>query len=614
VPVAAAADAGATRVRPVAAWWRHGEHRLRLDGLSAPVAVRAKVGLVVIAAAAAAVLLVGMGVALPAGVVSSSSWDQPVPRLLIAFAFIAFAVAQWLVAALALRSRGWARRLELVLVAVLNAALGSGLVVVADSIEELRRTTTLLLRTPHGLIPTVPYEGAATTPLAIVGWGIVAAALVLPFLPARATRHRLVEVLAVAPPLVVLGVFAATDRTRVPTEHVADGWSESVQTAVGFALLNVLIAAGLCVSVVFLWQAAAAATAARDVGKGLAAIGNHVPRLAGALVTLKLAWVALGYANHLPAELGGESGVWDASRSNGWLAWGIAATFAGAVGYALVVGSRWNVSERDFGAVRRLLVAGFVAPWVLAAAAALAALALAVRPSLREPFESLSLWAAGHGVWSGVVTVAAALAASIVALATRRRHAWGAVALFLLAFSVWALPRTIAIVADSRTPTDVASVDLVTFDSAVSVALAGLVLGGWVRVRRGRPASPDGTTLLVVLGASTAVCYSGLLFDASPSAVKGLAFSLALVFPAVYLLVADAGALNRPSHDRERRVLAAIAAIAGLLTVIAVLVALGELEGGKATFGDVGRVVFVLPLAAVLVAATLRPSREASPA
>jgi hypothetical protein len=595
----------ATVALPVRTWWQHGDRRLRLDNLSAPVVVRVKVALALSVSASVLIFVLGLGLSPPGGAVRSDDWGS-VSRLLIGFGFVAVATLQMLLVRVGLMSGRRVARAAMISSAVVTAAMGAGHVLAARDIERLHDTTTIFVRDAGGLFESVPYASANTALVGAAGYLMIVWALVVAVLPTRrpvSRRWDAREVFASMPGLVGLVVFLVADPVRVPVEQVIDaGWHESLQAGSGFALVSVVMSLAIAMSLVFLWQAIAAAGAARDVGVGLARLAPRLPQLLTALLSFKLAWVALGYAGVLPTYLGGGTDVWENSRTDGWLAWTIAAGLAALVAWMLTA-SFTSAAPLPRTAVRAqsLLAVGFLAPWLLAAFTALLALTFALLTPLADRLRGLSLWLADHGIWTGVITVFVAFVVGLIGLARSRSSEGRLLSIFLIGFGVWGGPRALAITVDRRDPSAAGSVELVTLDTAITVAIALLAAALWFRRRRGYDAALGADVPLLVLGASTFACYAGFLFAASPTTVKGIAFCVGLVFPAAYLLFANSQALNQDHPGRERLLLATVSLVATVLVLVAFEIGTGVLDERAKTFGDIGRVVFVIPVVSLMV-------------
>jgi len=581
--------------------------------------MRVKAGLAIAVVAGGLIVVLGIGMSLPGGEVRSSEWGS-VPRLLIGFGFVAVAVLQVLLVRVGLLSGPRVERWTLVSSALLACALGAGHVLAAREIERLHEDTTIFVRTGGGLVESVPYATANAAFVQAAGWVMLACAAAVALLPIRRPWVRrgydAREVLSAAPWLVGLVVFLLADPARVPVEQVIDAkWSQSLQAASGFALVNVLMALALALSLVFLWQAMAAARAAHDLGVGLVRLSGRLPSVLLALLALKGTWVALGYVGELPAFLGGETGMWDDSRADGWLAWAIAGCLAAVVAYALTASLGLTAPPtQDLRRAQSWLAGGFMAPWIAAALAALLALTFALWSPLADQFGALSLWLAEQGIWAGAITVFIALVVGLVGLSRGRLSEWWMVGLFLIAFAIWAGPRALSIAIDRRDPPTRGSVELVTLDTAITVALAVLAFGLWLRRRGGDDAILRSDVLLLVLGASTFACYAGFLFAASPSDVKGIAFSIGLVFPALYLFFGDSQALNHDRPGRERLLLAVVALVGALLLLAVFQIGTGVLDENTDTFGKVGQIVFVVPVVSLFVLAAIARMQGATEA
>lgn len=222
---------------------------------------------------------------------------------------------------------------------------------------------------------------------------------------------------------------------------------------------------------------------------------------------------------------------------------------------------------------------------------------------VRKAVRDAGNWFAEGLLSSQVVVVYAAGVAGVALLSLRR---WLLAAVFLLLFFVWSLPRAIDITIHGEAPSPHAlgRAELASLDTAISVALLIAALT-WLRRP---PARSDAAALAVILGASTALVYTGQLLG---SIWASGAFYVGLIFPAAYRFLFEAASLNRDGPGRESRILALTGATAGLLVLVTVQLDSGFTGPGATSTGQLGRLLLAPPFAAVLVAISLLARRPA---
>jgi hypothetical protein len=234
-------------------------------------------------------------------------------------------------------------------------------------------------------------------------------------------------------------------------------------------------------------------------------------------------------------------------------------------------------------------------------------LPLAVVADLREAVLAVRSW----------VRIATVYMAAVVGLLLLRRGGRNTTALVLLAFAVWSLPRALVLTRDLlRYPdpdlpvgntTDLLElnqqttgwVDLVTFDTLATLGLAAVMVA-W---RRGHlpHLAPNG--ILIALLVLTVVAHGARLLPGDWDA--GMLFYLGLCFPVAYGFLLGADELNRPSPARAMRVLATVGVAVLAMTVLCLQIPNEAVRPGAVNGADLGWVLFKLPLAVVLVAATI---------
>ena len=322
-----------------------------------------------------------------------------------------------------------------------------------------------------------------------------------------------------------------------------------------------------------LWQVVTWARASRrEIGRPIAAGDAHWPWLLAALLTLKLGWLALGFAGRLPVVLGGGSPIWGRSTGDGLPAWVIAIAFAALAGWWLASPRRFAISERGFTPAAILVVIGFSAVTVVMS---LVLAALPVVALLPATLRTQEIAAACGTTWSteavgNAITCAidrligsAAVLTELVQLGTLvaciavaawlwRRPGHRAPVIFLVAVVAWVAPRVPDVVRDLLGLPVAPSIapELATFDAVLTVVLAVLALAWYA----GRQRGADPGALLLVLVVSTLLVHAGTVVPAGSVTVL---FFLALLFPIGYELLFDpslsTGAVPRARRGSSKR-------------------------------------------------------------
>lgn len=353
---------------------------------------------------------------------------------------------------------------------------------------------------------------------------------------------------------------------------------------------------GMATAVVALWGTLALAMTARRIGDRLAPAGSGAAlRVLLVLLGLKGAWIVAGSTGFLPAELPALRVAWEASRSDGAIAWTIA--FALAFALVLLFSLPRRVSETGVRASTWVLVLGLVLA-SLGAALLMVGLpiVLVVAPASYVPLVTT------------IRTLREAILASQIAvllvvpllglLLWRSGHRSAAILLGVVA--AWCLPRTLSVLSLVAGPpgTDASipalHVEPVTLDAALTVALAIATVG---HLRGRNPALPPRPAIVLLVTISL-VTFAGLLV---PADLEHIAFYALLVYPVVWSLGFDARAANVPGRGRPARVLVLLGTMAGLLVLATLPVVTGQLE--DVSDADLARVLLLLPFAAVMVLA-----------
>lgn len=569
--------------------------RLRLAGSPPPVAVLVASTLLVWALASAIVVSFALSIELPGGVelvrIEQPGVEGPVvaeiPRVIVwtTYPGLALAAAALVVAAHRRRER-WSPLVP-VFVGLVGAALAAKTVEAADLATIYRE----LIR-GRELLP------AATPPsVRVLGWVGIAAAALTAVLPSRLARRWPLPsgLLAAAPFLLSFAAYLVLDVTR-DYPPALEGKVFPPEAAALGALVALVAGIGFWLAVLGFWLVVAGARAARDAGAAFRRVAAQWPWLLAALLAAKVAWLGAGYLDVLPDVLGGDADSWEYSREDGLLSWAMALGFATAV--ALWVRRRRppEVSEREITWTAAGIVLAFSICLLLAATALLIVSVLGVAPGsgAQSAARDSGLWFADRLLG---VQIAAVYAAGVVGVALLWSGRARAIGFFLLLFALLGLPRALDITIHWGDATDFPGrIELATLDAAVTASVAILALA----LLRRRDPTIHRERLVVVLVASTLVTYAGVLVSSN---LDDGAFYFGLVFPAAYLFLFEARALNQPGPERDRRRLEATA-VAAVLTVIAVLqISTGYAGPDRPTLAELGRVLLQPALVAMLVAA-----------
>lgn len=507
-----------------------------------------------------------------------------IPRVLIVLSYLALSGAAATLAAGAVCEGATWRRVTLVFVALLGAAMAGKTIEAAKLIDTFR-----LVIQGRELVPA-----AVPDVLAALGWVALGGAVAIGVAPVRVARRlgRWWPLLAAIPFVIglcayLVAAFATARGSGVPGVPQADA-------VVASAIVALLFGIGFANAGLLFWQAAMGARAARDASTPVAVRLGARPRALEALVGAKLLWVVLGLVGVLPALLGGGEDRWDASRGDGIFAWAFVAALLAAAGFWLVRDRGDRLQGTGLIAAVAAITAGLLVALLLGAGALFGNGVASVAPGswTQRAFFDAGNWLADRIVLTQVITVAVAAPAAAVLVARARTT----VSVFLALFAVWAIPRTICVAWEELAdrPVSWGRVDLITFDVGLTVLAAVLL----VLARSGR-VTIDRALLALMLLVSTALAHAPWLLGAISETA---AFYVGLLFAPLYLFVFGAAKLNEPGEDRAARVLRATGLAAGVLTLVTVQVAAETLAPGKSSVGEFARLLIAVPMAAVLIA------------
>ena len=556
---------------------------LRLADLDARSRMLARISVAVCLVMGTLLVCFAVGITVPGGtddIVAAG----PVPRALIVLTYLSLAGAAATVATGAVRT-GWRwRRGTLVFVAVLGAFMAAKTVEAAELVETYR-----LILIGRELLPA-----AVPRVLEALGWAALAASILVGVSPLRLARRLgwWWSLFAAAPFVIALSAYLVAAVAAAGVQQFPE--VKPANAVVASAVVALVFGIGFWNAALLLWQAAMSARGARDAGTPIAVQLGGRPRLLEAVVGAKLLWVILGIAGVLPALLGGGEDRWDSSREDGIFAWTFAVLLSAAAGYWLTRRRPVRLPGNGLVPAVAAIAAGLLAALLLAAAAlfGFGIVAVDAGSSMQQMFFDVGNWAADRIILAQVLTVVmAAIAGAVLVLRSRTT-----VSVFLVLFAVWAAPRTISVAWEQLAdqPVMFGRVDLITLDVAITV-LGAVLLG----LARYRGTNVDRALLALVLLVSTALVHTAWLLTAIS---EEAAFYIGLLFAPLFLFLFGADELNRPGQDRAARVLRATGLAAGLLTLVTVQVAAGTLAPGTSSYGELGRLLIAVPMAAVLIA------------
>jgi hypothetical protein len=610
--------------------WRHG----RLDLRDLPRGTRrlAKIALLLIGASAVIVVARALGLGLP-----GPSFDIPreflaegrveaVPLLPVIVAAAGMSVAAAGLAVANQLSDRRVSRVALVGISVLGLAVSSQLVGAGGDLARVE----VLVAADHP-IPSPPASFVIDVGGSI-GIACALMAICLALAPARRINPWLLAAVATAPfaltAILILGI--GYESFDLGTAAAGFGLPQilTARSYVAPALTTVDAIVGFWLVPLVLWQVVTWARASRrEVGGPIAARDVRWPWLLVALLTIKLGWLALGYAGRLPSVLGGGAPVWGRVIGDGLTAWLIAAAFACLAGWWLANPRRVAVSERGFTPAAILVVIGFSAVTIVMS---LALVALPIAGLLPGTPLSSTLAAACTTNWTSeaignaarclvvqttdrqfeltiLVQLGTLIAALVISAWLWRGPGRRSTILFLMAVVVWVAPRVPDAVGAllGLPPGPSIAPELATFDTALTIVIAVLAVAWYTGRQRG--AGPP--ALLLVIVVATLLVHAG---TAVPQGSTTTFFFLALLFPVAYELFFDSEAVNFRRPERPARVLESLGIRVGVLSLVALGIALGNVRPTEAGWDQLGRTLFAVPFSALLVAATL--SRQQEPA
>jgi hypothetical protein len=547
-------------------------------------------------ASAALLVAVALGARLPGGEVLvpgkliGQSVPVPVPVLPAILFYLGGAVIAAALVRVAGRSpSGGALRLAVGLVAVFLAIRTVQLVQVRlPPLTENPFREALVLA---GLVVAAAAAAGAVLPTRVPLW-VRAPLLVLPFFFPLA--------------VMALGAIIATPDdvpTALLTRSLPGQDTAGVDVGAALAFVTLVYLGPTVLFPYVLWQAAAWARATRRE-MGIEVAGRFMARFGWALPVLlaaKCLWLLAGYAAVLPGVLGGGRPVWASSLGDGLAGWLFAGVLAAAAGAWLLRRDRVRVDEDRLGLPTLFAVVGFSVASVVALVLFYAAvITVTAGAPFAAPIISLAGSASEAVLPSQVATVLVAAVLGILLLAVR-----GPVttALFFIVFAVWALPRALAIAFVPRTAPVPLTIETATLDAAVTILVA--ILAAFWYAGGQRRAAPLALGLILVV--STLLAHAPTLI---PPAAGPAMTVMALLFPAGYLLLFNASALNGSGSDRPARVLVGLGVLALTLVVITTGLAFGGTPG---LAGDLGSLLFAVPFTVLLVAASISRTDPASP-
>lgn len=579
-------------------WWR--PRRLSLVGLSFPGKALSSAALAAWLLAALVLIALGLELELPGGsdnVAPRGAEPVLVARIVTGLGYLGLACASAALVAAAPELDGRWGRSALLAVGIVGGGLGGSLVELGG-----------IVSTYNKLIPgrELFVSGAASV-VRILGVIAMIAAVAVGVAPRRWIRRwRPIAGVAAAAPF-ICGLAAYVYLRLAARGQVAAGLGvPHPQGLAAQAMVALVAGAGFAVGALLLWQEVVGARASRDVGLGLHRAALRWRWVVFGLLGLKLAWLALGYLDLLPSALGGDLKSWQATRDDDWLSWMMVSGMGAAVvGLLVRRPTRRRFPEREATVAAASAATGLTL-FLLAATLALfivAALGVAPESGIRRAFGDAGDWFAEGLLESQVTVVYVAGVAGLIVLFLRR---WQLAAAFLVLFFVWSLPRAIDITIHGENPPPhaVGRAELASLDTAITVALLIAALTWWGRRRE----SSDPAALALILGASTALVYTGQLLG---SVWASGAFYVGLIFPAAYRFLFEAGSLNQDAPDREGRILAIAGTTAGLLVLATVQLDSGFTGPDATSTGQLGRLLLAPPFAAVLMAISVLARRPA---
>jgi hypothetical protein len=479
-------------------------------------------------------------------------------------------------------------------------------------------------------------EGRAQSAVTVLRSGALAAmvwpgcGVVLALLPWRRARAA-APVFFALPFLVLLGTWVVLNANGASLTGRLDSRLPEAFPVVRLISMtvndHVLAAAGLAMTVT-IWQAVLGARAARDVAGVLGQMGpvgtsaaskiraGHAAGwLVAGLLVVKVAWIAAGLRDVLPAILAGENGVWRGLRTDGWLSWTFAVAAAGLVAWWLWRGAFGPADEGPLVGAAAALVVALTVPEI-----AFQLMSLGYTSGLAGD------WAFQTAKWIEVATPwslpLVGLGAGVAAVVLAARHRAGSAVLLLAVFAGWLALRLPLLVKDLlefpwypwdySLPSELNGqrpgwINIATLDAALTVALLALAV---VAARRHDRRLL--TAVVVVTIAGTLMAYGAAL--SGGVLVAGVGAYVAFVLPIGYQFLFDAQALNTPGPRRVGRVFAVVA----LATVGLTVAVLRGARGAPSAANDLamGGALLSVPVVVASVAILLNRrfhSREPEP-
>lgn len=508
--------------------------------------------------------------------------------------------------------RAAVRRTMFAALAIVAISVGSTVSNLGNVVATLDDRTALV---PVAWLPTI--SGVAAT--AGVGAGIV-----LLIYAIRARGPLPLAIVAAATPFMGALLLAAAFIGHEATLGLAVGDGKTPVHLLGVALgaapvFAVVGMAGALVGIFFLWQSVAAArTVQREVGRGVSRRVARRQQVLFGLLGAKVIWWTAGVAGALPALVpGSAASAWDRVRSDGPVAWILAAGFAALVLVWLLRGARPSISNRGVPLASAFFVVGFEVAFLVSGALLIALPAITLlAPAVPSPegtsiLDCLSA-TTNPGSWTvcairwtrDLIPIAGTatwgLGLFVFAVAAWQRRA--AIAVAFGAILLWTLPVPLRDLGIWLTGNEVVGPfrpSLMTIDAGLTVAVGVAAVVWWLgRQRRVTPG-----TLTLILVVSTLISIAGSI---APSGGRAIVVGLLLSFSIAFELIFGAQTENRPGPDRPARVTWSVGSRLLGLALLAIALAFDAFEQSV----DLAE-LFIPPVVAVLVAAEV--SRRARP-
>jgi len=282
------------------------------------------------ALAAIVLVLLAMGVELPGGVDNVATRGRApnlVSRAVIVLGYVGLCCAGAALVIAAAGTGAWWGRAALIGVGFVGAALGGSLVELGGVVATYNKL----------IVGRELFATGTATVVRVLGVTAMAASVAVSAAPrAWVRRWRGVAIAAAAMPF-ACGLLAYLYlRIAAKGEVPAALAIVHPQALAALALVALVAGAGFVVGALLLWQTVVGVRASRDIGLGVGRAALHWRSLVPWLLGVKIAWLALGYLDVLPGWFGGNLKSWDATRSDDWLSWLIAAGFGVTVALLLL--------------------------------------------------------------------------------------------------------------------------------------------------------------------------------------------------------------------------------------------------------------------------------------